>query len=152
MNQGTALRVGLSPSRRLAVWLAVVHGLTLVPLWLSGLPSGVPAALSVVVIAQAVRIIRRDAMLASGRSITEVALGPGQACTFTTHAGASFHARIADATLVTGTLVVIAVRRAGRRGSKFVAIVPGMADANMLRELRVRLRWNQPQAPEASQA
>ena len=144
MHSGTlpTLRVELLPSRSWGACIGIVHAAGFAMFAASGAPASVVVGTAVIVAAHAVFRIRRDALLATPRAIVALELATGQMCTFVARDGSRMTGRVGAATRVTGRLVVVAVHARPWRGSRTIAIAPGMAEAGAVRAMRVRLRWD----------
>ena len=140
MKESPALRIALRPSRLLGGGLAVVHGATLAPLWLSGLPVWSSVLLASAVLGHGFWAIRRFALLRTPDSIVGVALEPEAGCRLESRDGTGYSGRVDPATVVLGPLVVLAVRTSGRT-RRLALIAADMLAEEELRRLRVALRW-----------
>lgn len=83
----------------------------------------------------------RRALRVTPGSVVGIELGPGSACRVRRRDGSLVEGRVAESTIVTGSLVVLVVTFGGRLTDARVPILPGMVDAETFRVLRVRLRW-----------
>jgi len=144
-------RIALRRSRLFAVWLWLVHLATLAPLWLSGSPPFALGALTAVILMHGGWTTRRHALLADPGSIVAIALDDSHRVALFTRSGQSIHGEVAETTLVTGHLVVLAMRTGRYRTARYLVLLPDMLDADDFRQLRVRLKWTR-QAPVASQS
>ena len=156
---GAVSHFSVRPSRRLTGAIAVVHALTLVPLWLSGLDNWIATASTLLIVAHGTWSAWRFGALRAKRSIATVTLGMSSSAVFAFRDGSTLAGTIEPSTVVTGHVVTIALRAwqstlAGdstvRQHSRWratthrVVIVTGMLDADAFRRLRVLLRWGSP--------
>lgn len=147
------------PSRRLTAVIAVVHALTLVPLWLCGIDPAIAAGSTLLIVMHGAWSAWRFGALRSKRSAATVTLGVSSSAVLTLRDGSTLAGTIKSSTVVTAHIVTIAVRAwqstvAGdstvRQHSRWratthrVVIVTGMLDADAFRRLRVLLRWGSP--------
>lgn len=121
--------------------MTAVHLATLALPWLGGVSPPIGIAIGVLVAAHAVFALRRT-LLATPLSIVRFELGPGRECRLGVRDGSSVAGHIAESTIVSGSLVVAAVRVDGQRGLVRLPIVAGMVEPEPFRMLRVRLRWD----------
>jgi hypothetical protein len=147
-----SIRVALQPSRLITGWLAGLHGATLLPLWWSALPVWIGAALAIAVVLHGAWAIRRFGQLQSPRSVTGIDLRPGADCALTARNGTEFSGPVHPSTLVIGSLIVLAVEASAGHLLHRAVIVRDMLAEDDFRQLRVSLKWGQPQESDGSQA
>ena len=152
MKASGAIRVDLFRSRWLVAVLAGAHVATLVPLVWAGLPIWATAPLALAVLAHGVWTIRRFALLHSARSVIAVTLHPDGDCALTLRNGADLTGRVDPATVVLGTVVILAVRRGSVRPGARALIAQDMVSDEDFRRLRVGLKWGAVQEVGASHA
>lgn len=146
------LELNLRPSRSLFVLIAGLHAATLLPLWWAGLPAWAGVAVVLVLAAHAVGVVRRCALLRSPRSVTALSLTAGGDCTLSLRDGNQVMGRIDPATMVLGSLVIVAVRHREFGLATYVPITADMLGDDDFRRLRVGLKWGGTQRSDAGQA
>ncbi|MEO8134001.1 MAG: protein YgfX [Betaproteobacteria bacterium] len=153
MNADTAtIDVSLRSSWRLSSGLAGVHVASAILVFLLDLSWGIATPVLIALAGHGAWAVRRFGWLASGASVTGIALQLDHECSLRYRDGTFCTGRIDDSTLVTGWLVVIGVSRPPRGRTRRVAVTPDMLAAEDFRRLRVALRWGQPaQIPGATQ-
>jgi len=124
----------------LAAAVVGLHAATWALLWLAGFSPGVAVGAGILVVAHALYAMRR-ALLVTPESVVGIELGPGSVCGVRRRDGSLLKGRVAESTIVTGSLVVLVMTLGPRRTTARVPILPGMVDAETFRVLRVRLRW-----------
>ena len=152
MSTVTSLQLVLRPSRTLFVVLAGLHCATLLPLWSAGLPGLTGVAITLAIFAHGVWVVRRHALLRSPRAVTGLTLTAGGNCTLTLREGTRVTGAVDPATMVIGTLVILAVRRNTFRPATYVTIVADMLANDDFRRLRVGLKWGGAQRSDAGHA
>lgn len=128
------------PSRRLAAAVAGLHAATMALPWLAGFSPAVGVGAGILVLGHCLYAVRQ-ALLVTPGSVVGIELGPGPACRLRRRDGSVADGRIAESTIVTGSLVVLAVTVGRRRTAAGVPILAWTVDAETFRVLRVRLRW-----------
>ena len=150
MSQPSIAQLALSPCPRFGWALIALHALTLAPLWLSASSDAMSATellLSTLVLAHGIWVAWRFAWLRSRRSVCAVHLGPSQACSFIRVDRSRVDGTIHSSTIVTGSLVVIAMRPQSSHGLlpgrflEHLVIAPDMLDDDPFRLLRIVLKW-----------
>ena len=136
------LHVALRPSRVLAGVLAVGHFGAIGCAWLT-IPSAYAAALaSGLLVVHAGAVIRRHALRQGARAIVGLRLRSAEDCIVLLGAGGEHPCRIGPDSYVCPWLMVLQIRRTGWRFSSYLVIVPDACASDVLRRLRVRLRWS----------
>jgi toxin CptA len=132
-------RVEFSPSYRLAVLLAVVHGAALLAL-LAVLPVWAGALAGALLLANLAYYLLRDALIRLGISCTGL-VADGEGVVMSLRNGDRVPCVIDKDSVVTPMLTVLNLRLRGQRGARSILILPDSLDAESFRELRVWLRW-----------
>lgn len=135
------LELKLHPSRTLTALLSAAHLLSLFVVWL--LPWMVPIQIagSLLIAASLAFHLRRDCLLVAGNSI--IGLRLDQKCNFSyqTRNGSWQEAKLLGSSMVTPWLIVLNFTQENRRLARHAIIFQDSADTEMLRQLRVLLRW-----------
>lgn len=150
--KSATVRAALGPSRLVAVWLALLHAATLVPLWALcwlGLPVWTGTVLSMVIFAHGAWAIRRFARLKSPWSVVAMELRPGADCTLAFRRGGEVSGLVEPSTVVLGSLVVLAVKGVGLRTRRAI-VAPDMLAREEFRRLRVALKWGERHSPQSA--
>ena len=150
MSEQPSLRTDLRRSPLITGFLLAAHALTLLPLWLADLAPSVLTGAVLAVVAHGGWSAWRFGWLGALRSVAAIEAGPFRSCTivFRNHERITgvFH----SSTVVTGGLVVIALRPDAALGRKsrrlaHVIVAPDMLAEEEFRRLRVMLKWSPPQ-------
>jgi hypothetical protein len=143
-----AVRLTLGRSRRLTVLLICLHASVLVPVWSIGIPAAVASAIAAAVLCHALWSVRRYGLGADDGSVAAIEVDGSHRCEIRRRDGRVLSGRVAETTLVTGELVILAVGRGSFRPTCHVAIVADMVDREACRRLRVLLKWAPGAEPE----
>ena len=84
--------------------------------------------------------IRRDALLLSGHSVTDVLLTEAVRCEFTLRNGTTLTGNLEDSTFVAPLLIVINISQEARGRRRAAILMPDSASREDLRRIRVWLR------------
>ena len=135
------LELKLNPSRTLTALLAAAHLLSLVLLWLLPLILAIQIAGSLLIAASLSFYLRRDCLLAAGNSIIGLRLDHDCNCACQTCDGTLLETKLLGSSMVTPWLIVLNLSAENRGLARHAVILPDSAEAEMLRQLRVLLRW-----------
>ena len=155
MTSPESVVIRLRPSRRLTAWLVGLHGSVLLPIWSTGVPTPVALAISAAVLCHGSWAVLRQGLLANDGSILSVAIDGSHRCAITLREGRVLHGSVAATTVVTGRLVILAIRARAWRPLTRVVIPADATDAESFRRMRVLLRWaadREPAGPPPSLA
>ncbi len=139
----TAIELILRPSRRIVYGLAALHVASAVLVSQLQLSGWSTAGLMAAIAAHGWWFVHRVGTLQAARSVTGISLDRDLRCRLRFRDGDVAHGEVDDTTMVTGSLVVIAVRSPGRWNRRRVVIASDMVVADDFRRLRVALRWGQ---------
>lgn len=136
-------RLGLLPSRSLAITLALVHlsalaSLILVPL---PLPLWLGPSLGILVVFSACISVRRHALLLAKSSIRELILKDDGTVEAVRVGGGRFDARVSGQSTALPWLIVMLLELPGTRRFDPLVIPPDALSAEECRVLRAWLRW-----------
>jgi toxin CptA len=138
--RASPLRLRIAASPLLASALVLAHGaaiacaVLLLPGWWMPVPGVALLAASLIF------HIRRDALLLSGHSVTEVLLTEGVRCEFTLRNGETLTGNMEGSTFVAPLLIVINIRQEAPGRRRAAILMPDSAPAEDLRRARVWLR------------
>ena len=133
--------LALSRSPRLFAGLTLLHAATSAPLWWMEMPLTFKAAFTLALALHGWCTVRHLALLAAAGSVVAVDLEGVGRCALTQRSGRVLHGTVSGSTLVTGGLVILAVKVAHFAPPRRVVIASDMVDAETFRRLRVLLRW-----------
>jgi hypothetical protein len=134
------LHLELRPSRRLAVWLGVLHATTASVVFLAPLPLLAQVALSTVLIASALRSVRVHALHKGRRAVTMLVWDADDRWWLRCSQGDEQAATLLGDSLVQPLLMVLNFRIDGTRRRVSVVLLSDSLPAELLRQLRARLR------------
>lgn len=135
------LELKLHPSRTLTVLLFVAHLVSLLVVWLLPVMTTIQIGGSLLILTSLVVHLRRDCQLVAHNSI--IGLRLDQKCNFSyqTRNGTWLEAKLLGSSMVTPWLIVLNFTQKKSRLVRHTIILPDSADTEMLRQLRVLLRW-----------
>ncbi|MBZ0105842.1 MAG: hypothetical protein K8H84_09445 [Sulfuricella denitrificans] len=135
------LELKLHPSRTLTALLAGAHLLSVLVIWRLPLAPATQIASSLLIAASLLFHLRRDGLLAAGHSIIALRLDPE--CNFfcQTRDGSWQEAKLLGSSMVTPWLIVLNFTPEKKWLVRHAVILPDSADTELLRQLRVLLRW-----------
>jgi len=126
MRAPATIELSLRPSQRIACALAALHVASAVLVSQLPLVWWITAGLMVAIAAHGWWFVRRAGSLRSACSATGIALDRDLRCRLRYRNGDVANGEVGDATMVTGSLVVIAVRSTGRWSRRRVVIAGDM--------------------------
>ena len=135
------LELKLHPSRTLTILLAMAHLLSLLVLWILPLMPAIQTGAGLLVAANFIFHLRRDALLAARNSIFQLRFEQECSCTYQTRNGTWQEARLLGSSMVTPWLTVLSFSPENSWLARHIVIFPDSADAEALRKMRVLLRW-----------
>lgn len=131
----------LQASHTLTALLVAAHLLSLALFWLLPMAPAIQIACSLLIVASLSFYLRRDCLLVASRSIIGLRLDHECNCACQTRDGIWMEARLLGSSMVMPWLIVLNLSEENRWLARHVIILPDSADAEMLRQLRVLLRW-----------
>lgn len=151
MSDQPSLRINLRRSPLVTGFLIAAHALTLLPLWLADLAPPVLTAAVLAVVAHGGWSAWRFGWLGASRSVAALEAGRFRCCTIVLQNGERIAGAFHSSSVVTGSLVVIALRPDAAHGVRklrrlaHVIVAPDMLAEEEFRCLRVMLKWSPPQ-------
>ena len=134
------LRLQPGPSRYLALFLILAHGLALATLVITPLPLWIRTVLGLLLAASLIHGFRRHVTRRSSGSITTAVWDELGLWRLTLAFGRTLEAQLLPDSFVTLPLVVLNFRTGSRWGRRSLVLVNDAEDAERLRQLRVRLK------------
>lgn len=135
------LELKLHPSRTLTALLSVAHLLSLLVIWLLPWMVSMQVAGSLLIAASLAFHLRRDCLLVASNSIIGLRLDQKCNYSYLTRNGTWLEAKLLASSMVTPWLIVLNFTQENRWLTRHAIIFPDSADTEMLRQLRVLLRW-----------
>lgn len=145
------LRIRIRKSATLATALVLVHAIAAACVVIS-LPPGVALPGLAAIAASGFHCLRADALRVSPEAIVEFQLREGGNCALLTRDGRTLAGRVQGSTYVSPGLIVVNVRLDLGRRRRSLVLARDSAAPEMLRELRVWLRYRCNGSPPESAA
>lgn len=135
------IRLALRPSRQLAAVLAVAGIAACFAIALLPLPPWQQLALALLIATAGIYHVAKDALLRMSGSVVALEVTSEGVLRFQSRAGAWCDATVRGDSFVTPWLTVLNLTEPERRLAKRAILLSDSGDAEMLRRLRVWLRW-----------
>lgn len=136
------LGIGLRSSRAFAVALVTMHAAAAWVVLSAPWPAACGLASALALLAHAIWIVRRHALLRAAASITALRLYAEDECELQPLAGERIRGRIDGSSFVLPWMIVLRVAVSGRRRLHSVVLLPDAVHTDDFRRLRARLRWS----------
>lgn len=125
-----------------ALWLLLLaHGSAIAVLWTLTLGLWIKALTTVAIVASAVFLIRRVALLATQDAVVAMEITEDAHLAIKTRRGDWRACRLSGNSYVSPWLTIMVLAEDNRRSARYVVITPDNVDAEDFRRLRVWLRW-----------
>ena len=128
------------PSGYLAISLLLAHSAALLAIYAIPLPGWAKIALTLLLLANLLFYLRRDAQLSAPSSVITLTLD-GDDLMLTARNGKCWVARLLSTSMVTPVLTVLNSSSPGAIFARPIIIFPDSLDAESFRQLRVWLKW-----------
>jgi toxin CptA len=146
------LRVRLRPSGLLVAVLTVAHAAAITIVLMVDLTLWLQAIAVALLIAQCVLVVRRQALLAGAGAVIAIEVTSDHRFNAETRAAGWCEYDVLGSTYVTPYLTVLNLRQPGKRGARYVTLLPDSLNAEDFRKLRVWLRWKEDSAKSSRRA
>lgn len=138
------LDLNFSPSRRLAIVLAVAHALSVATLWLMQPPLWTARAGTLLIGISLVFYTRRNALLLAAASVVALRLSADGEVELTQRDGRRVSGRVLPGSFVHPYATSLEFRAEGARFRRALLIAPDHPSPEQFRQLRVWLKWRTP--------